>query len=122
MSLRYLDFDFSEDAEGTGTFDAMACVGPAQVPAVHAEIARVLGWAHAEFAHACAPLEEGGAWHYDLQEIHETATPHALRFDPATGELSSEPESPGAPRITLTLSISGGAAFCAALREAFELD
>ena len=30
MTLDYLDFDYSEDDEGTGTFDAMACVTEAQ--------------------------------------------------------------------------------------------
>ena len=29
MTLDYLDFDYSEDDEGTGTFDAMACDGSA---------------------------------------------------------------------------------------------
>ena len=42
MNLNYLDFDYSEDADGTGTFDAMASVSPAQVPALHAEISAML--------------------------------------------------------------------------------
>ena len=46
MTLNYLDFDYSEDADGTGTFDAMASVLPAQLPALHAEITQVLAWAH----------------------------------------------------------------------------
>lgn len=38
MLLHYLNFDYSEDTEGTGTFEAMASVWPDQVAAVHAEI------------------------------------------------------------------------------------
>ena len=41
-ALQYLDFDFSEDEHGLGSFDAMASVLPAQLPALQAEIARVL--------------------------------------------------------------------------------
>ena len=45
MSLQYLDFEYSDDTEGVGTWDAMASVSPNQVTAVQAEVARVLGWA-----------------------------------------------------------------------------
>ena len=41
MNLQYLDFDYSEDADGTGTFDAMASVSPAQTPALQAPAARM---------------------------------------------------------------------------------
>ena len=34
MDLNYLDFDYSEDADGVGTFDAMASVAPAQIAAL----------------------------------------------------------------------------------------
>ena len=42
MPLNYLDFDYSEDADGNGTLDAMASVLPAQLPALQSEIAAVL--------------------------------------------------------------------------------
>ena len=42
MTLNYLEFDYSEDAEYMGTFEALASVSPAQVAAVHAEVAEVL--------------------------------------------------------------------------------
>ena len=42
MPLNYLDFDYSEDADGNGTLDAMASVLPAQLPALQNEIAAVL--------------------------------------------------------------------------------
>jgi len=119
MDLHYLDFDYSEDADGTGTFDAMASVSPAQIPALHAEIARVLAWAHQQFPDACGPSEEGGEWQYDLQGVQEVATPLALQFDAASERIATVPGTPAPPRTTFTLSVSGNAGFCAALREAF---
>lgn len=121
MPLHYLDFDYSEDYGGSGTFDAMAAANPAQLPAVHAEVAQVLGWAHAHFPDTFGPAEEGGEWDYDLWAVQEVSTPLALEFDSATGRIAAHPGAPGAPRTTVTLSISGSSAFCAALREAFEL-
>ena len=101
MSLQFLEFDFSEDPEGRGTFDAMASVRPAQLAAVRAEIAEVLDWAETAFAGQRAPLDEGGEWDFDLQERADGASP---------------------PWHVLTLSISGSAAFCAAFIQYFGLD
>ncbi|MGF6346177.1 hypothetical protein [Variovorax sp. W2I14] len=97
--LRYLDFDYSEDTEGHGTFDAMASTSPEKTPEVHAEVEQVLAWAEATFPDARGALDEGAVWDYDLQETRED------------------------PRFTtITFSISGTADFCAALREQFALD
>jgi len=98
--LRYLDFDYSEDTEGHGTFDAMASTTPEKTLEVKQEIAALLAWAEATFPHARGALDEGAMWDYDLQETREENT----RFD------------------TVTLSLSGTADFCAALREQFALD
>lgn len=49
MTLDYLDFDYSEDDEGTGTFDAMACVTEAQWARLQHEITQVLQWCHEQF-------------------------------------------------------------------------
>ena len=98
--LRYLDFDYSEDTEGHGTFDAMASTTPEKTPEVKQEIAALLAWAEATFPHARGALDEGAMWDYDLQETREENT----RFD------------------TVTLSLSGTADLCAALREQFALD
>lgn len=94
MSLNYLDFDYSEDDEGTGTFDAMASVLPAQLAALHAEVALVLQWAHSEFPDACGPSEDGGQWQYDLQGVQDVSTPLALDFNAATGGIHSAPGTP----------------------------
>lgn len=122
MPLNYLDFDYSEDADGIGTFDTMAAVLPAQLPALQAEVAQLLAWAHAQFPHALGPAEEGGEWQYDLQGVHETCTPLALFFDPATGALHATPGQPALPRTTVTLSVSGSPSFCVAMRETFGID
>jgi wyosine [tRNA(Phe)-imidazoG37] synthetase (radical SAM superfamily) len=97
--LRYLDFDYSEDTEGHGTFDAMATTVPAKTREVLAEVAEVLAWANATFPDAQGALEDGAAWDFDLQQTSE------------------------APELdTVTFSLSGTPDFCAALREQFKLD
>jgi len=97
--LRYLDFDYSEDTEGHGTFDAMATTVPAKTREVLAEVAEVLAWANATFPDMQGALENGAVWDFDLQQTRE-----APEFD------------------TVTFSLSGTADFCAALREQFKLD
>ncbi len=101
MSLQFLDFDYTEDPEGGGSFDAMASVRQAQLAAVRAEVAEVLDWAETMFAGQRAPLHEGGEWDMDLQQQVDGASP---------------------PWYVLTLSISGGAPFCAAFMQRFGLD
>ena len=61
-ALDYLDFDYSEDEHGHGSFDAMASVLPAQVSTLHAELTRVLAWACDTFGEGCGPLDEGWDW------------------------------------------------------------
>ena len=68
MTLHYLEFDYSEDADGHGSFDAMASVMPAQLAALQAEVISVLAWAHREFEGRRGPLDEGAEW--DLSLIH----------------------------------------------------
>ena len=122
MNSNYLDFDYSEDADGVGTFDAMASVAPAQIAALHAEICAVLAWAQQHWPNACAPIEEGGVWHYDLHGVQEVSTPLLLDFDETSGQLRTATGNPAAPRTTVTLTISGSADFCAALRDAVGLE
>ncbi|WP_395055835.1 hypothetical protein [Polaromonas sp.] len=101
MSLQFLDFEYSEDSQGGGSFDAMASVRPAQLDAVRADIAEVLRWADTAFAGQCAPRDEGGEWDVDLQEQSDGASP---------------------PWHVLTVSISGSAHFCSAFRQRFGVD
>ena len=122
MELHYLEFDYSEDDEGTGTFDAMASVARAQVAALYAEVSSVLVWAHSQFPDSCAAQEDGGQWQYDLQGVQEQSTPLVLEFDADDVCLRSSTRAPAAARTVVTLSISGSAQFCGALREAFGID
>lgn len=122
MTLQYLDFDYSEDDEGTGTWDAMASVREQQLPALLAEIEQVLAWAHREFAGRPGPIDSGGDWDYDLQTLHEGAAPHHLRYDTATHRITVQHGAQGQERHTVTLSLSGSPAFGAALHARFGIE
>jgi hypothetical protein len=119
MQLQYLDFDFSDEDTGRCSFDAMASVLPDRAPAVLAEIATVLRWAVAAFGPS-ALLEGDGDWDYEVQGIVEPGTPLKVTYDEASGEVSFTP-AVGSARATLTLTLTGSAAFCEAFRERFEL-
>ena len=121
-SLHYLDFDYSEDAHGHASFEAMASVPGHRVAAVREEIARVLDWAHAAFPDLRAPLEEGGEWDYQLESQQEWTVPERLNYDEVTGKFTAQPGEPGEPRHVLTLSLSGSAQFCEAFRQRFGVD
>ena len=119
MELQFLDFDVSEDADGSVVFDALASVPAAQLARLHGEVKAVLGWAYQAFPGARAPLDDGGEWDFLLDGAIETRTPQALRYDSDTGEIASEAGTPGPGRFSISLAISGTAAFGEALREAF---
>ena len=115
--LVYLEFDASEDAEGHGSFDAMAAAAPAQLAALQREIQQVLDWAHERFGPA-APLDEGGEWDVELQGVRELATPLDVQYRP--GEpLRMQEAGPAGSRTTLSVTLVGTPAFCAAFRQAF---
>lgn len=120
MELSYLDFDFSGDDQGHGSFDAMASATPAQWPALAAEVRRVLDWAHEAFGGPAA-VDDGGEWDYALHGVREVATPLQLHYRGPGGELAIEAGAADAPRTTVTLTLTGTPAFCNALREAFAL-
>ena len=61
-------------------------------------------------------------WHYDLHGVQEVSTPLLLDFDETSGQLRTATGNPAAPRTTVTLTISGSADFCAALRDAVGLE
>lgn len=122
MSLNYLEFDYSEGSDGSVTWDAMASVPAARWSALLAEVAAVLTWAHQAFGAQRGPLEDGGEWDYVVQGIAETATPQLLRYSEETGVLGVQADAVSIQRYTLSLSLSGTAAFSAALREQFGLD
>ena len=100
-ALRWLEFDYSEGDDGTGTFDAMASVELHHVSEVQGEVDAVLAWAESAFAGRRAPVDEGGEWEADLQ-------------------VSDDPGNP--PRRCFSLSIGGTREFCQAFGEEFAED
>jgi hypothetical protein len=119
MPLHYLDFDYSEDDEGVGTWDAMASVTPQHLPALLAELEQVLDWAH-QFCGRHAPIDDGGDWDFDLQILCDEAAPHQLVYDQRSGKIAITPGTTLA-RYTLSLALSGRAAFGSALCAHFDI-
>jgi hypothetical protein len=117
--LHYLDFDFSDEESGRGSFDAMASVLPDRLPALLAEVATVLQWAFGAFG-ASGTGEDESEWGYELQGVAEPGTPLDAVYDEDTGAATLTPAS-GKARTTLTLTLSGSPAFCDAFRERFGL-
>lgn len=68
MNLQYLIFDASDDGEGTGSWEAMASVRAADLPAVQAEAQAVLAAAERYAPGPRGPLDDGGVWDADLQQ------------------------------------------------------
>lgn len=119
MKLHYLEFDYSEDADGHGAFDAMASAVPAQLPALQDEVLRVLAWAEREFEGRRGPLDEGGDWDCELQGVQEVATTLDVDYDLASMRMTLHPGATGSPRVTLSLTLTGTPQFCAAFRSEF---
>jgi hypothetical protein len=71
MPLHYLIFEASDDGQGTGTWDAEASVRAAQWPAVQAEVRTVMDAAEALSPGPRGPLDDGGVWDADVQEVDE---------------------------------------------------
>jgi len=120
MQLDYLDFDHSEDDEGTATWDALASVAAERLPALASEVEQLLRWAHRTFAGRSGPIEDGGDWDFDLQAQQGDGQPLAVGYDEASGRLQLS--APPGERITLSLTLSASAAFSEALRSHCGLD
>jgi hypothetical protein len=120
MQLQYLDFDFSDEDSGRGSFDAMAAVDPSRLAALLAEVGAVLRWAARAWGPAGA-LQDEGEWDYELQGTIEPDTPLELAYDERRAEVSL-PLVPAGSLVTLTLTVSGSPAFCHGFRGAFDLE
>ena len=126
MTLRLLDFDGSEDADGVVCWDALAQPQPQHNSALLQEVAQVLAWAFGFDAQGPGPLEDGAYWDYDLQAtLHpsdraaQTTQPTQaahITFHPATGQLSLTPPLSD-HRLELSLSLSGTPGFAQAFRD-----
>lgn len=121
MALDYLDFEYSEDEDGNGTWDAMASVSDSRWSAVLAEVQQVLHWAEHDFRGQRGPLDEGGDWDFDLSaqdDDHGSALD--IRWDGRNTLHAATPQADG--YSTLTLTLTGSPAFGDALRQAFALE
>lgn len=120
-TLRYLHFDLSDDSDGLLTFDAMASATPQHLPALHDELARVLGWAHAQFGPVRGPVEDGGLWDFELTGTLESSQAQHLDFDPRAGVLHVQPAPGQTLRHTLSLTLSATPQFAQAFQTEFGL-
>ncbi len=119
MSLHFLDFDYSEDDAGVATWDAMASVSATRLAPLVAEIESILGWAHDLLGAEFGPQEEGGLWQYDLQCERQGQPLTELHFDPQRRCIALPREIGAEEYVTLSLSLSGEAAFAEAFTERF---
>ena len=122
MTLDYLDFEYSEDEDGNGTWDAMASVADQRWGALLNEVAQVLQWAAQDFGGRRAPFDEGGDWDYDLSaQDDDNGRALHLQWDRTSAQITGEQPQPGG-YTTLTLTLTGTAAFGDALNQRFGLD
>lgn len=77
-SLRFLDFDLSEDADGLRTWSALAAPLASHSPALRAEVQALLNDLTQHLGPA-GPVDEGHAWDLDLDEQEEADTASAPR-------------------------------------------
>lgn len=93
--LHFLSFDASGDTDGVHTFDALASTSRERHAAVLQEVEGVLAWATRRFPDGPGDLDEGASWCHDLQV------------------------TPDGDWVTVSLSLSGTAAFGEAFARAF---
>lgn len=115
MDLQFLEFDCSEDSEGVVCWDALAQPAARHQAAMVQEVTQLLAWAHAFSPQSPGPLEDGAEWDFDL---HMQAPTSAIQAHWHAGEnrLVFCPVPPPNEVISLSLSISGTAAFAEAFR------
>lgn len=121
MRLHFLDFDYSDDDEGTVTWDAVASVPSLRLEELEREVITVLAWAHLQFGALRGPVESGGLWNYDLQYERDSQPLLPLCYDTETQRLTPAPVASPGERVTLTLSLGGGQAFSMAFATHFNL-
>jgi hypothetical protein len=79
-SLRYLVFDLLDADDTSHTWEAMASVHPARLPAVLGEAIGLVAWAQAEFGAEPLALDDGGEWDAWLQVQADQAPPLTLNW------------------------------------------
>jgi hypothetical protein len=108
MALRFLDFDFTEDAHGTAAWDALASPSPEHNADMLVEVAQLLAQLHTEHGPP-GPIDEGHPWDCDLHIQCDAGLERAWRWQ--GGQFIWGFDCPNNARLTLSLSLSGDAAF-----------
>lgn len=103
--LDYLDFDTSDDGDGSTSLDAMAYATAAHWPALSAEVLQVLAWCSDAFG-TPGPLDEGHAWDLDLQLQSGAGDALALQWDARQRQLLA-PQAAQQTALQLSLTLSG---------------
>jgi hypothetical protein len=110
MKLQFLDFDYSEDEHGLGCWDALASPAPAHGAALLAEVAELLSALRAQHG-APGPVDEGHGWDCDLQAQAGSNGPMHLEWHGSPVRWMPAYSAAENQRITLSLSLTGNAAF-----------
>jgi hypothetical protein len=116
MNLQFLEFDSSEDGDDVVCWDALAQPASRHTSALLHEVAQVLTWCHRWSHRSPGALEEGADWDFDLK-IHLDSSAIQALWDNPTQTMVLSPSPNESHEISLSLSISGVPAFCAAFRE-----
>ena len=103
--LDYLDFDTSDDGDGSTSLDAMAYATAAHWLALSAEVLQVLAWCSDAFG-TPGPLDEGHAWDLDLQLQSGAGDALALQWDARQRQLLA-PQAAQQTALQLSLTLSG---------------
>ncbi len=122
MTLRFLEFERSDDGEGVTTFEAMASVRAERWPGLLEEAGQLLARLHAAFPQGPTPLDDGGDWDCALEARLEPDRPLDCRFEPASGRLLAQGDIDRAAFHTLTLTLCGREAWAQAFADAWLAD
>lgn len=111
-TLQFLMFELLDADEHSHTWEAMASVAPQRVPAVLADVTRVLAWAQGQLGTAPQALDDGGDWDALLQMQADQHAPHTLTWHPTTGcaALPTLPTGTQWVAVTLTLVVTAALA------------
>lgn len=121
MTLDYLIFDYSEDDEGTATWDAMATVRADRFAELQAEVLQVLCWADQQFPNQRGAIDEGATWDFDLSARTEALGEWSLEADIPARALRHATLHPDQV-VTLTLTLTGRGTFAESFVEAFDVE